>query len=62
MHADAILGVEGGEMSSAGRHDDLLRARTLRSFFRLQHRDATPPRWLRSAQRLSFERTTLPKT
>src|ERR1700756_2575129 len=44
MHADAILVVEGGEIVERGRHDDLLRrGGRYASFFRLQHRDATPP-------------------
>jgi ATP-binding cassette subfamily B protein len=44
MHADAILVVEGGEIVERGRHDDLLRrGGRYASFFRLQHRDASPP-------------------
>ena len=44
MHADAILVVEGGEIVERGRHDDLLRrGGRYASFFRLQHREATPP-------------------
>jgi subfamily B ATP-binding cassette protein MsbA len=43
MHADAILVVEGGEIVERGRHDDLLRRDgRYASFFRLQHRDASP--------------------
>jgi ATP-binding cassette subfamily B protein len=43
MHSDAILVVEGGEIVEHGRHDDLLRrCGRYASFFRLQHRDATP--------------------
>jgi subfamily B ATP-binding cassette protein MsbA len=43
MHADAILVVEGGEIVERGRHDDLLRrGGRYASFFRLQHRDASP--------------------
>jgi len=43
MHSDAILVVEGGEIVEQGRHDDLLRrGGRYASFFRLQHRDATP--------------------
>ncbi|HEY8332256.1 MAG TPA: ABC transporter ATP-binding protein [Tardiphaga sp.] len=43
MHADAILVVEGGEIVERGRHDDLLRrAGRYASFFKLQHRDASP--------------------
>ncbi|MET0222075.1 MAG: ABC transporter ATP-binding protein [Tardiphaga sp.] len=43
MHADAILVVEGGEIVERGRHDDLLRrGGRYASFFRLQHREATP--------------------
>jgi ABC-type multidrug transport system fused ATPase/permease subunit len=43
MHADAILVVEGGEIVERGRHDDLLRrSGRYASFFRLQHRDASP--------------------
>ncbi|ABD86988.1 ABC transporter ATP-binding protein [Rhodopseudomonas palustris] len=43
MNADAILVVEGGEIVERGRHDDLLRRDgRYASFFRLQHRDATP--------------------
>ena len=43
MHADAILVVESGEIVERGRHDDLLRrGGRYASFFRLQHRDATP--------------------
>jgi ATP-binding cassette subfamily B protein len=43
MHSDAILVVEGGEIVEHGRHDDLLRrGGRYASFFRLQHRDATP--------------------
>src|SRR4030081_3094580 len=44
MHADAILVVEGGEIVERGRHDDLLRrGGRYASFFRIQHREATPP-------------------
>jgi len=43
MHADAILVVEGGEIVERGRHDELLRRDgRYASFFRLQHRDASP--------------------
>ena len=43
MHADAILVVEGGEIVERGRHDDLLRRDgRYASFFRLQHREASP--------------------
>jgi ATP-binding cassette subfamily B protein len=43
MHADAILVVEGGEIVERGRHDDLLRRDgRYASFFKLQHRDASP--------------------
>ncbi len=43
MHSDAILVVEGGEIVERGRHDELLRrGGRYASFFRLQHRDATP--------------------
>jgi ATP-binding cassette subfamily B protein len=43
MHADAILVVEGGEIVERGRHDDLLRrGGRYASFFKLQHRDASP--------------------
>jgi ATP-binding cassette subfamily B protein len=43
MHADAILVVEGGEIVERGRHDDLLRqSGRYASFFKLQHRDASP--------------------
>jgi ATP-binding cassette subfamily B protein len=43
MHADAILVVEGGEIVERGRHNDLLRrGGRYASFFRLQHRDASP--------------------
>lgn len=43
MHADAILVVEGGEIVERGRHDDLLRrGGRYASFFRLQHREASP--------------------
>jgi ATP-binding cassette subfamily B protein len=43
MHADAILVVEGGEIVERGRHDDLLRRDgRYASFFRLQHRHASP--------------------
>lgn len=43
MHADAILVVEGGEIVEHGRHDDLLRRNgRYASFFKLQHRDASP--------------------
>ncbi|MDB5654913.1 MAG: transporter, transrane region [Tardiphaga sp.] len=43
MHADAILVVEGGEIVERGRHDDLLRQNgRYASFFKLQHRDASP--------------------
>jgi ABC-type multidrug transport system fused ATPase/permease subunit len=44
MHADAILVVESGEIVERGRHDDLLRrGGRYASFFRLQHRDVSPP-------------------
>ena len=43
MHADAILVVEGGEIVERGRHDDLIRqSGRYASFFRLQHREASP--------------------
>src|SRR6185369_6258885 len=43
-HADTILVVEGGEIVERGRHDDLLRrGGRYSAFFRLQHREATPP-------------------
>jgi ATP-binding cassette subfamily B protein len=43
MNSDAILVVEGGEIVERGRHDDLLRRNgRYASFFRLQHREATP--------------------
>ncbi|HEY0328651.1 MAG TPA: ABC transporter ATP-binding protein [Rhodopseudomonas sp.] len=43
MNADAILVVEGGEIVERGRHDELLRRDgRYASFFRLQHREATP--------------------
>ncbi|MGB3446001.1 MAG: ABC transporter ATP-binding protein [Xanthobacteraceae bacterium] len=43
MNSDAILVVEGGEIVERGRHDDLLhRNGRYASFFRLQHREATP--------------------
>ena len=43
MHADAILVVEGGEIVERGKHDDLLRRDgRYASFFKLQHRDASP--------------------
>lgn len=43
MNSDAILVVEGGEIVEQGRHDELLsRNGRYASFFRLQHRDATP--------------------
>ncbi|MEW6639762.1 MAG: ABC transporter ATP-binding protein [Pseudomonadota bacterium] len=43
MHADAILVVEGGRIVESGQHDDLLRrGGRYASFFRLQHREATP--------------------
>jgi ATP-binding cassette subfamily B protein len=43
MNSDAILVVEGGEIVERGRHDELLRRNgRYASFFRLQHRDATP--------------------
>jgi ATP-binding cassette subfamily B protein len=43
MHADAILVVEGGEIVERGRHNDLIRqSGRYASFFRLQHREASP--------------------
>jgi ATP-binding cassette, subfamily B, bacterial MsbA len=43
MHSDAILVVEGGRIVESGQHDDLLRrGGRYASFFRLQHREATP--------------------
>lgn len=43
MHADAILVVEGGEIVERGRHGDLIRqSGRYASFFRLQHREASP--------------------
>lgn len=43
MHADQILVVENGTIVETGRHDDLLRrGGRYASFFRLQHREASP--------------------
>ena len=43
MNSDAIMVIEDGEVVERGRHDDLLRRNgRYASFFRLQHRDATP--------------------
>src|SRR6202048_1683790 len=43
MPAEAIRVAESGEIAERGRHDDLLRrGGRYASFFRLQHRDATP--------------------
>jgi ATP-binding cassette subfamily B protein len=43
MHADAICVIEAGRVVEQGRHDDLLRREgRYASFFRLQHREASP--------------------